>query len=498
MADPPRSPVSGRASFAWRWVAPVALGELVVQVALANRYGYHRDELYFRVAARHPAFGYDDQPPLTPFLGWVSEALFGESPRGLRVVSAVAVALVVVAVALLARELGAHARGQLLAAGFTAVSTFVVAVGHLLSTSTFDLLGWVVVVLVAARVLGGGDERLWLVAGVVLGLALENKQLPLLLVAALALGLALDRRLLPLLRSPWLWAGLAIAVLLWLPNLSWQATHGWPQLELAGDIRHDEGLQSRIGLLPLQLVLLGPLLVPVWGAGLWALVRDGRFRPWRALGFAYPILLMLLAATAGKPYYAGPLLVCLLAPGSVVVESWLRTGTRAAVVSAAVVVTAALSAAIALPVVPVRDLHATPVPDVNEDAAETIGWPALVRTVASVVDRLPAAERAHAVVFTGNYGEAGAIDRFGPAVGIPRAYSGHNAFARFGRPPDSAGPVVVLGLDPSVDFAGCRRAARVDNGVDLDNEEQGGAVWVCARPARSWSLLWPRLRHLDA
>lgn len=136
-------------------MVPVALLELVVQVSFANGYSYHRDELYFRTAARHPAVGYDDQPPLTPLLGRLSESIFGETPRGLRVVSALAVALVVVLVALLARELGAGRKGQLVAAAATAASGFVAVVGHLLSTSTFDLLLWTAVVLVVAMILGG-------------------------------------------------------------------------------------------------------------------------------------------------------------------------------------------------------------------------------------------------------------------------------------------------------------------------------------------------------
>src|SRR4029453_18872876 len=168
--------------------------ELALQLAFANRYGYHRDELYFRTAARHPAAGYDDQGPLTPLLGWLSEAVFGATPRGLRVGSALVASIVVVLVGLLARELGAGSKGQLVAAVGTASGAIVLAVGPLLSTSTYDLLVWVVTLLLVARLLGGGDERLWLVVGIVVGVGLENMQLPLLLVAALAIGLALDRR----------------------------------------------------------------------------------------------------------------------------------------------------------------------------------------------------------------------------------------------------------------------------------------------------------------
>ena len=298
-------------------------------MAYGNRYGYHRDELYFRAAARHPALGYDDQGPITPLLGWVSEALFGESPRGLRVFSAVVVACVVVLVALVARELGAGAGGQLVAAAGAAAAAFVLAVGHLLTTSTFDMLVWIVILLVVARILGGGDERLWLVAGLAAGLGLENKQLPLLLVGSLAIGFALDRRFAAL-RSPWLWSGVVIAVVLWLPNLVWQGTHGWPQLELASDIRRDDGAESRLTLIPFQLLLVGPLLAPVLALGLWDLLRDPALRPWRSLGIAYLALLVLVFATAGKPYYTAPFLLCLLAAGSVGVERWLATRARQA------------------------------------------------------------------------------------------------------------------------------------------------------------------------
>lgn len=494
--DGRRSPV------AWPVILTAAAAELVVLVATASRYGYHRDELYFRVAARHPAWGYDDQPALTPLLGRFSEWAFGESPRGLRVVSAVAVALVVVLVALIARELGGGRAGQAVAAFATAASGAAMAVGHLLSTTTFDLLVWVTVVLLVTRILGGGDTRQWLLVGLIAGVGLENKHLVLLLLASLAGGCLIDRRF-ELARSPWLWAGSGLAIVLWLPNLLWQARHGWPQLELAQQIGGENPVGNRIGLLPLQVVLVGPMLAPLWLAGLSWLLRRDEARPYRPLGIAYLVLLAILFLTGAKPYYTMGLLLSLLAAAGVVAERRLpfrqRGRTRLA---ALIAVSAVLVAAIALPLVPVGDVHATPIPALNEDAIETIGWPRFAATVARVADRLPPAQREHAVVFAGSYGEAGAIARYGPALGIPRAYSGHNAFWRFGRPPDGSAPIVVLGYRDRSGlrgtFTGCVLSARIDNGVRIDNEEQGGPVWTCRGTVGTWSALWPRLRHLDA
>ena len=490
-----------RPRVAWSLVIPVALAEVLLLVATANRYGYHRDELYFRVAARHPAWGYDDQPALTPLLGRFSEWAFGGDPRGLRMLSAVAIGLVVVLVALLAREFGAGRAGQAVAALATAASGAAMAVGHLLSTTTFDVLLWVTLMYVVARILGGGDERQWLLVGLVAGIGLENKHLILLLVLALACGCLLARRW-ELARSPWLWTGAALAIVLWLPNLLWQARHGWPQLELAAKIADEEAAANRIQLLPLQLLLIGPLLAPLWLGGLWWLLRRAEARPYRPLGLAYVVLLAIALTTGAKPYYTMGLLLALLGAGGVVAERWLRNRRgRKFALGAAIGVSAIVAALITLPLVPVGDVHATPIPDINEDAIETIGWPAFAASVARVWNKLPESERSTAVVYASNYGEAGAIARYGPAFGIPRAYSGHNAFWRFGRPPDDARPVIVVGYhQPEAlrdDFTGCALSARSDNGVDLDNEEQGAPIWTCASTVGSWSVLWPRLRSLN-
>ncbi|HEX3290273.1 MAG TPA: glycosyltransferase family 39 protein [Gaiella sp.] len=491
----------GRSRVAWFLVLPVAAAEFLLLVATSNRYGYHRDELYFRVAARHLAWGYDDQPPLTPLLGRFSEWMFGADPRGLRLLSAVAMALVVVLVALIARELGAGEAGQALAALATAASAAVMAVGHLLSTTTFDVLIWMTVVYIVVRILGDGDERLWLLVGLVVGIGLENKQLVLLLVVALASGCLLSRRW-DLARSPWLWMGAALAVAVWLPNLVWQARHGWPQLELARKIAEEDAAGNRVELIPLQFLLIGPLLAPLWLSGLWWLLRGTEARPYRPIGLAYVVLLVIALVTGAKPYYTMGLLLALLAAGGVVAEGWWRARRpRKLALGFTIALSAAVAALITLPLVPVAKVHATPIPDVNEDAIETIGWLTFAATVGRVWNELPQQQRSTAVVYTSNYGEAGAIARYGHAHGLPRAYSGHNAFWRFGRPPDGARPIIVVGYNHPetlrIDFSGCVLAARIDNGVSLENEEQGAPIWICATTTEAWSKLWPRLRSLN-
>ena len=467
-------------------------------LAVAGRYGYHRDELYFLRAGREAAFGYVDQPPLTPLLAAAIDALAPGSLLALRVPSALAAAGVVVLTALLARDLGGGRSAQLLAAASIAVSAVLLATGHLLSTTTFDLLAWTALSWLLVRALRDGGPG-WLAVGAVAGLALQNKLHPAFLLAAVGTGiLTVGPR--AALRSPWPWAGGLVALVLWAPNLVWQAANGWPQLDLAEAIAAGSSGTSEPWylFLPFQLVMVSPLLVPIWAIGWWQLARNPALRTWRAFAVAYVVLAVLFLVTGGKPYYLAGLYPVLLAAGAGPVVDWSRRAAgraRAAAVVAAIVLSLGINAVLMLPLVPVERLGGTPIVDVNYDAGETVGWPRLAAAVEEVRADLPAGETV--AVLTANYGEAGAVDRFAPALGP--AYSGHNAYGTWGPPPEDVDTVIVVGypeerLAPW--FGRVEPAARVDNGVDLDNEEQGAPIWVATDRRARWSEIWPELRRL--
>jgi 4-amino-4-deoxy-L-arabinose transferase-like glycosyltransferase len=481
-----------------RAVLLIAGAVTALLIAFASGYGYHRDELYFLAAGKHLAWGYADQGPLTPLIARAMSEIAPDSLVVLRIPSAVAAGATVQLTGLLSRELGGGARAQLIAAACAAVGVIVLFTGHLLSTSTFDLLAWTAISWLVVRAVRTREDRLWLVAGAVLGVALLNKPLPAILALGLLAGIAISgpRRLLG---NPYVWLGGALTLLLFAPWLVWQADHGWPQIDVSRSIARGESASSEAwwAVVPFQFLLISPLLAPVWIAGLVRLFRDPAVREFRFLAWAWVVLAVVFMATGGKPYYLAGLLPALLGAGSVSVDAWLehgRPGLRRGRLMGALALSAVIGALISLPILPARD--AEPVIAVNEDVGETIGWPALSRTVAEVYRGLPRPDRA--VILTGNYGEAGAIDRYGPDLGFAGAYSGHNAYGDWGPPPDGSAPVIAIGLDGSdlAHFQGCRPAARVDNGLDIDNDEQGTAIYVCAGPRRIWSAEWPSLRHL--
>ncbi|MFF7212475.1 ArnT family glycosyltransferase [Streptomyces sp. NPDC008238] len=479
------------ASFATVPVLGVAAAVAAVLTALSGRYGFHRDELYFLVAGDHPAWGYVDQPPLTPLAARLSTAVLGDSPAGLRAVATLACAATVVVVAAVARELGGGRSAQVLAAVCTAVSGFVVAVGHMVSTATFDLLVWVVVCWLVLRLLRTGDRRLWLAVGAALGIGMENKYLVALLAfALLAALLATGPR--DVLRGWWPPGAVVVALALAAPNLWWQAAHGWPQLTVAGGISSDDGAENRVLFVPQQIVFLSPVFVPVWIAGGLRLWRDPELRWARAFTPAYLLLAVVVLASGGKAYYCLPLLLVLLAAGCVTAVS------RPRAMWPAVAVTAVVTALISLPVLPPGAVSA--VNAVNKEQGEQIGWPRLADAVADAWSGVPAADRPRAVVLAQNYGEAGALAHYGPARGLPAPYSAHMSFADWGPPPDSAtGPVLLVRQEDADGierhFTGCRQVGRVDNGRGVDNEEQHAAIVLCATPKAPWSRLWPSLRH---
>lgn len=494
----PTRQAESRPAVAWAPLAGLSLAVALLLLAFAGRYGYHRDELYFLQAGRHPAFGYVDQPPLTPLLARAMDWLFPGSVTGLRMPSALSAGLVVLLTGLTAREFGARRSGQLLAAACIAVGAFPLGVGHLLSTTTLDLLAWTALTWLLARALRDGG-RVWLVAGLVAGVGLENKWQPAFLLGAVVVGVLLagPRRALA---SVWPWLGGLLAALIWLPNLVWQATHGWPQMELARAIAAGSSGTSQpwYVFVPFQFLLISPVLVPIWALGWWRLLRNPALRVWRSFAVAYVVLLLLFVLTSGKPYYLGGMYPVLFAAGAQPVASWAARGARrlrTGLLTAALVLSLAVSAFLFLPVVPVDRLGDTPVVAINYDAGETVGWPAFAAAVRGVREQLPEGEQV--VVLTRNYGEAGAIDRYAPGLGP--AYSGHNSFWSWGPPPESARTAIVVGFSAATLhrwFGSVQLATHFSNGVGLDNDEQGVPIWVVHDPARRWHDLWPAMREL--
>ena len=438
----------------WRLVALLAGAKLLLHVATANRYGYFRDELYFLDCGRHLDWGYVDCAPLVAVYAKLALLLGGSLPV-LRTIAAVAGAARVALTMLLAREMGGGRFAQALAGLCALAAPIYLAIDTILTMNGFETLFWMGCVYFVIRIVRTGNSRLWVWFGVLAGLGLENKHSTLLLGGAFAVAILLG----PLRRElakPWIWAGLGVALTIFLPNVAWQIRHGFPTLE---DLRNVQRMGKNVVLSPVgfvvqQILLLHPALFPIWLAGLVSLMV-GRLSRLRVLGWTYLVLLVMMIVLKAKNYYLSPIYPMLFASGAMAVEGWLsrRAWSRGkiwpkAALAAYVLAAGAMAAPAILPILPPEKLlayqrwlgAAPPKTEVRHEGpleqrlGDQFGWPELVADVARIYESLPPGERARTGIFASNYGEAGALNLFGPAYGLPAPICAHQNHYFWGPP----------------------------------------------------------------
>jgi hypothetical protein len=421
-----------------------------------RHYGYFRDELYYLDMARHLDWGYVDAAPLVAVYAKIA-LLMGGSLAALRIIPALAGAALIALTMLIARELGGGRYAQFLAGLSILLCPSILATDSLLTMNAFEPLFWMGCIWIVARILRTGDSRLWLWFGVLAGLGLENKHSTLSFGFAVTVALLLTHHRREFAR-PWIWIAGAIAVAIFLPNIIWQIRHHFPTIEDLANVRREgkNVILPPLAFVKEQIIDMHPVLLPVWLSGLVWFLRDRR---WRVLGLAFVIFFVLMEVAHGKNYYVFPIYPMVFAGGAVVFEqtidrwlaaraAWVRTITRAAIV--AIIVLAVL------PFIPMATWMLPPErllayqnalgfkpakAEVHHESllpqpvADQFGWPELVGEVAGVYNSLPPDERSQTGIWAGNYGEAGAINLFGPAYGLPRAYSRHQNHWYWGPPP---------------------------------------------------------------
>jgi hypothetical protein len=503
------NPTSTEGPTATRWVLLLAAAVVATELVLGLRYPLFRDELYYLACARHLALGYVDQPPLSIWVlaGW--RWCFGEGALALRVLPALTMAALIIVVSRLARALGGGTFAQLAAAVATALTPGFLGTCGVYSMNSFDLLGWALALLLVAKLADGAPLRTWLWLGLVVGLGLLNKWSLLFFLAGLGVALLTTPLRAHLLRwQPW--AGLALTAVISVPYLHWEQQLGWPTLEFIANASHLKNAPLSLADFALGQVLeLGPVSIFWWLAGLGWLLRDRRFR---ALGIIYVVAFLAIALQGGKAYYLKPAYAPLLAAGAVLLERLtaprgaLRLGTTALVVAGQLLVSP-----FAMPVLSVEQFVAfqaalgqqpraeerTSLGPLPQFFADRFGWTELTDQVAAIYDSLPPAEKAVAVIVTDNYGEAAALDYYGPARGLPPAQSQHNTYFYWGPGTDRLELAILVGQD--VDgareaFESCEErgplAARWAMPYELRRP-----LLVCRTLKRPLELVWREGRH---
>ncbi|MCP3961445.1 MAG: glycosyltransferase family 39 protein [bacterium] len=491
------------------FLATLAGVKLLLHLATHHRYGYERDELYFIACAKRLAWGYVDHPPLVPWITRLAGEVFDYSLLGLRLFPILALTGALILTAAMARRLGGGPWAQGLAALSFLIAPLYLRLGTFLNIPSFEVFFWTLLSWLLTVLLREDRPRLWLWIGAVAGLGLLNKHSMLLFGFALAVGLLLTPAR-AYLRSRWLWLGGAVAGIVFSPNLVWQWEHGFPTLEFVRNLNRDVmGQVSATDFLLGQVLYMHPLLVPVWLSGLAWYLFAAAGRPFRLLGWIFVVTVTVLLLTRSKVYYLAPAFPMLMAAGAVAIEQWLarrhRRWPRAAI-PGLLAAGGLVFLPLALPILPIETLDRA-IPRVTfglvEDPFELtehfhkeLGWENQAATVARVYHSLPEADRARAAILAGNYGEAGAIDFFGPELGLPPAISGHYSYYVWG-PGEASGEVLIaFGVPRDVlaeIFGRIEEVARIHHPQALPVENDL-PVLLCTQPRMPLADAWPRLR----
>ena len=479
-------------------------------------YSYFVDELYYLACSEHLDWGYVDLPPLFPAITAVVRSVLGDSLFATRMVPTLSGGAAVLLAGLLARDLGGGRPAQGLAALAVLVAPLFLAMNSIHTVNTLEPLAWTACACITARIIRGSDPRLWIVVGLIAGLGLLNKLSTAFFVAGLVAGLLMTpaRRAFA---ARWIWLGGATALIIFLPNLLWMVQHDFPLFELLANIRADgrDVSLSPLEFLGEQVLVMHPLTAPLWLGGTFWLLFGREGRRYRALGIAYLVFQVLMLALDGRVYYVAPIYPIVLAAGGVAWEawrarwSWLPAWVGPAYAAGLAVIGAVL-APLALPCLPpaayaryaqaigieqprIENHRLGPLPQLF---ADRLGWAEMAETVAAVYHDLPPEDRLKAGVFGQNFGQAGAIDLFGPELGLPKAISAHLTYYYWG-PRDVTGEVLIVmdddrevleGIFDSVEHGG-----RVEHPWSMPYQQFD--VWVCRGMKMPIAELWPRIKN---
>ena len=485
----------------------LALARILLQVFTNGQYGFHQDELVtLDVAAHHLAWGYVAWPPVTPFLARLALDLFGPSVIGLRSFAVLAEGLVMLMAGLMIRDLGGKRWAQLLGAVAVATSPLSIVQGGLFQYETLDYFYWVLLAFMVVRLLKSENPRWWLGIGAAIGLGMMTKYTIAFSVAGLIVGILVTNRL--YLKSRWLWAGAALALVIWLPNLLWEAQNNWISVYFLASIRTRDmqsGLTSSF-LFDKLLFNFNPVMLFLVATGLYYFFFAPAGKRYRLMGWMYITPFILLLLTHGKGYYLAATYPMLAAGGAVWWEGrltritsqrWLKAWrwTTWIILSAF----ATLLIATELPVAPLGSAWWDVVSKSNDQLKSEVGWPELVQQVEKAYNEVPVSEKAHATILAASSGEIGSIDLYGPAYGLPRVISGFDSYWQYdyGNPPPTT--LLVVGFDGSFleNFQDCTLIAPIFTPFNIQNDEtiNHRSIYLCHNLRQAWPQFWKTFQY---
>ncbi len=494
----------------------LAFVKLMLHFATNGQYGYHLDELYYMACGDRLDWGYAELPPLVAVVAHFSRSLMGDSLFSIRFFPAIAGALLVVLTGLIARELGGGRFGQYLAALLVVVSPYFLAMNTILTMNAFEPLIWTLCSYLILLSIKYRNPKLWLLIGLVLGIGLLNKFSVVFFAFSMVMGLWMTQH--QVFSKKWIWLGGVIAIVLFMPTVIWQIQHGLPfleQQEAANLYSKKPFPESIIDLFVQPILMMHPLALPIWLAGLYFYLGSKDGRPYRLFCWIFVITYGVFLLMQGKSYYLTPLYPMLFAGGAIMVEQWVRGQQHLkAIISGALLVGTMVLLPLTIPVLPMEAMLQISsyysaiysLPDRNSAALNTqqapshfrsmLGWEDSVAQVSKVYHQLPSSEQAQTAILSWEYHDASAIDFYGPRYDLPKGISGAHTFYFWGYQNYSGEQVISLGGDLSYLQQLFNQVDQVDTvtHAHVIGIKSNIPIYLCRGLKVPFSQSWPRFK----
>ena len=482
-------------------------------------YGIFRDEFYYLACSHRLDLGYVDQPPFSIYMLSFSRILFGDSLFALRLLPAVVGSLTVFVTGLIVRKLSGGLVAMVIGCTSMIAAPIFLGMNTYYSMNCFDILLWTLAAYILILLVKEGNPKYWILLGWIIGLGLLNKIGMIWFAAGLFLAIILtDLR--KHLKTMWPYLTALIAFLIFLPYIIWNLLHNFAHLEF---IRNATTLKyasvTPWDFISGQLLILNPVTLPVWLIGLYYYFFNKEGKTFRILGIIYMTAFLILVINGhSKPEYLSPAYPMLFAAGAVLIEklsqrryrAWLKVVTPVSIIIGGLII-----APIVLPFLPVKTYiqyterigitpesnEAKELSELPQFYADMFGWENMAKTVSEVYGSLPDEEKSKTVIYTQNYGEAGAIEYYSRKYELPPVVSSHNNYWIWGweHTNEDYQTVIILGGSEEDHLSSCEQVeqAAIIRCTYCMPYENNLPVFVCRKLKRSLEDIWNSEKHFE-
>lgn len=467
-----------------------------------TNYELHRDEMLYFNMADHLSFGYATVPPVIGFLAFMVKSIFGYSVFGIRFIPAILGAASIFIIARIVRELGGGILALIIASSSFLFSTGFLLFDTLFTPNVIEQFLWLITTYFIFRMISTNNPKLWIMIGILLGLAFLNKYSVLFYILGFFVALMVSKHR-EIFKSRYFYFSLIAGIIIIMPNLLWQYNHGWPVFFHMSELKRTQMVNLTFSDFFIDIFSLNLLSTLIWLTGLVSLLFLRQEKGNRYIGIASLIIILLFLVSKGKAYYILGLIPFLFAYGGYIMEKYLAG--RLVYINYFVLFISLSFSLIALPFgIPLmsfdklikykektRHLIIYPfyrwedgkIHNISQIYADMTGWRELTDYVAKAYGQLSREEQKKCTIYVeSNYGQAGAIHFYGKAYNLPEPVSFLESYTMWSPDTIPDGPFIYINNEEGDIRKLFKNVTKVGQVSNQYFRENGLLVFLCTNP----------------